>query len=144
MATVFAAIKGVKISSEFEGPEKGGTAEITFALTGAYVAGTDTVQLGGGGFDGGVATVATLQSIMQTRRRDGKTITLVGTGGSLAPGQQAGVQFYAQVGATALTASAGNLQCNLFNAATAGAGVSATAAGVGDRPIAISVNYVTN
>lgn len=143
MATVFASIKGIKILSEFEGPEKGGTAEVTFALTGAYVAGTDVVQLGGGGFDGGLATTATLQTIMQNRRRDGKTVTLVGTGGSLAPGQQSGTPFYAQVGATALSASAGNLQCNLFNAATGGAGVSATASGVQDRPIAVTINYVT-
>lgn len=143
MATVFAAIKGVKVSAEFEGPEKGGMAEISFAVTGAYVAGTDTVQLGGGGFDGGIVTTATLAVIMQNRRRDGKIVTLVGTGGSLAPGQQAGVQFYPQVGATALSASVGNLQCNLFNAPTAGAGVSAGATGVQDRPMFVTVNYVT-
>jgi len=143
MATVFGAIKGVKISAEFEGPEKGGMAEISFAITGPYVGGTDTVQLGGGGFDGGIVTTSTLQTIMQGRRRDGKVITLVGTGGSLAPGQQAGVQFFAQVGATALSASAGNLQLNLFNAAVGGAVISAGATGVQDRPMFITVNYIT-
>lgn len=137
MATVFGNIMGIKFDDGPLGPEKGGVATVTCKLSGAFVAGTDVLQLGGGGFDGNVANTLTLAAVAQNRRRDNKIVTLL-NGYGLAPGQQGATFFYAQTA----TVTASNLTfANLFTAASGGAGVSATAAGVQDRAIQIEVGY---
>ena len=140
MATVFANIMGIKLDDGPMGSDKGGVATISVKLPGAFVAGTDILQLGGGGFDGNVATAATLVTIMQNRRRDNKVVVFPAGSSAfgIAPGQQGAAVFYAQAG----TISGANITfANLFNAASGGAGVSAPAAGVQDRAIQIEVPY---
>lgn len=137
MATVFGNIMGVKFDDSPLGSDKGGVATVSIKLSGAFAAGTDTLQLGGGGNDGNVATSSTLAAIMAGRRRDGKTVTLL-NGYGLAPGQQGATLFYCQAGTVA---TANMTFANLFNAATGGSGVSATSAGVADRAIQISIGY---
>ena len=143
MATVFANVMGVRFDDSPLGPNNGGLAVLTIKVPGAFVAGTDLLQLGGGGFDNGAATTATLAALIATHRRDGKVITLLNAYG-YAPGLQAAsagavpTAFFAQAG----TVAGANLTfANLFTAATAGTGVSATALGVNDRAIQLEVGY---
>ena len=137
MATVYGNIMGVKLDDGPMGPDKGGIATLSVKLSGAFTQGVDTLQLGGGGFDGNVATTATLATIMQNRRRDNKVVALL-SGYGLAPGQQGATTFYAQAGTVA---SSNMTFANLFTAASGGSGVSALAAGVQDRAIQIEVAY---
>ncbi len=134
MATQFGQIKGIKF--EREAISGGGTAGnvcfVTFTLP-AYTTGTDTAQLGGGGFDRGAATTLTLAQIIQNTRRDGKTVTLLGAA-PVEAGSQGGTLFYAG----SLTPSAGNVTFALTN--LAGTGISA-ASGVQDRAISVAVSF---
>lgn len=144
MATVFANIQGIQFNDGPLGSDKGGLAIVTVKVPAAFVAGTDVLQLGGGGFEAGTATVATLTAMMAGRRRDGKVVTLL-NGYGYAPGQQlaAGATVPTVFFAQAATVAGLNLTlANLFTAATAGAGVSATALGVNDRAIQIEVGYL--
>lgn len=143
MATRFANVKSVRFDEFPMGTEKGGVATITFDLTGtAYTGGSDTVQLGGGGTDGGTSTSATLASILSTRARDNKTYTIQGIAGSpnVAPGNQSvatnGPLIYAQSAAT----SGGNVTLNLFSLPAAGSAITTTTA-TWERALQISLNF---
>lgn len=143
MATVFANIMGVRFDDSPLGSANGGIAILTLKVPGAFNAGTDLLQLGGGGLDNGTVTALPLTTIIQNHRRDGKVIALLNAYG-YAPGLQAPAlgaaptPFYAQAG----TVAGSNLTfANLFTAATGGAGVSATALGVNDRAIQLEVGY---
>lgn len=140
MATRFVNVLGVKWLEEPRGSEKGGFAVITFDLAGtAYTGGADTAQLGGGGTDGRQTTAATLQTIVQNRRRDGKTVTLIaGMNG------YAGIQSVAtngpNISAQTVAVAAGNVTLTLFSLPTGGVAVTTTSA-LWESPMAIVVAY---
>jgi hypothetical protein len=139
MAAKSANVKGIAFTDGPYGANNGGIAVVSFDLINtASIGGTDTVTLGGGGYDDGVATTLTLQQIMQNRRRDGKTVTITAVGGSLAQGLQAGVALFPQAG----TIAGGNITSITLNtAAVAGASASSTSAGW-DRAAMMNVAYV--
>lgn len=78
MAVRAANIKGIKFLEEPMGADKSGIALVTFDLSAAYTASTDSVKIGSGGTDGGATNTSTLAAVIQKRRRDGKTVTLHG------------------------------------------------------------------
>jgi hypothetical protein len=142
MATKSANVKGIKFMEEPVGADKGGVAMVTYDLTGGtvYTGGADTLQLGGGGFENGVATIATLATMIQNRRRDGKTITVYAAAPGPVPGLQPaatnGPTLYAQT----VASSAGNVTLNLFSAPTSGSAITTTAASW-DRAASVVVYY---
>ncbi len=128
MAVRAANVKGIKF---LEGPDgKSGVALVTFDIAGvAYTATSDTCKLGSGGFDSGVATTDTLAVMIAKRRRDGKTVTLVGVAaGGVAPGRQAaatnGPELHVR---TAALSTADVALITLFSAATGGSECTCTA-----------------
>lgn len=138
MATIYGAIKGIVLLSENVQGTVGNVALVSFEMP-AYVSGSDNGQLGGGGYDRGTATTASLVSMITTQRRDGKTIALlpVAAGGGAileTTGLQGSTQFYAGTWAV----SGENLTFNLTNAA--GTEISA-ASGVVDRAVCVLVSY---
>jgi hypothetical protein len=134
-------VKGIQWYDGPYGSNNGGVAWVSFDLINtASTGGTDTVTLGGTGYDDGVATTSTLAVIMQNRRRDGKTVTLTSVGAAIAQGLQAGVGLFPQAG----TIGGGNITgITLNTAATGGASVSSTSAGW-DRAAMLAISYVTN
>lgn len=142
MATRAANVKGIKFLEEPRGSEKGGVALVTFDLLGvAFTGGSDTISIGGAGYDRGTSTSDTLATMIQKQRRDGKTVTLTGVAGaSVAPGLQGSTALYVQSAAV----SGGNItSAVLKTAASSGSDVSATSAGW-DQPAAIAVTYVAS
>lgn len=142
MTTRSANVKGIDFLAEPLGSDKGGVAIVTFdLLSTAYTGGSDTIQIGGGGYDGEVATTSTLATIMSNRRRDGKTVTLTGAGGTVAPGAQAAATNGPTIYAQAAAVSSGNIiSITLQNAATSGSNVTTTTA-AWDRALQIAVTY---
>ncbi|HEY2516960.1 MAG TPA: hypothetical protein VGI39_39080 [Polyangiaceae bacterium] len=130
MATRNANVKGINFLYEPRGSALEFLAVVTFDLLGVvYTGGSDTIQIGGGGFDAGIATTLTLAQLIQNRRRDGKTVTLYGVFAG-PPGRQAaatnGPELYVQSAAV----STGNIgSIVLFNAITGGSAITATATG---------------
>lgn len=140
MATIYGAILGIKLLSESVEGGTGSVAEVTFELP-AYTASADNGQLGGGGYDRGAANTASLATMIQNQRRDGKTVTLgnpaattVSAGLCAESGKQGATEFWAGT----FTISAGNLLFNVAN--TSGTEVDA-AAGIYDRPLKVLVSY---
>lgn len=132
MATIYGSILGVSLLRE---PASGGlrnVALVSFEMP-AYTAASDNGQLGGGGYLYGVANTASLATIIQNVRRDGKTVTLR-QGVTAESGKHSTTEFYAATFAE----SSGNLTFNVANAA--GTEINA-ASGVSDRPIQILVAY---
>jgi hypothetical protein len=139
MAAKTGNIKGIQFFDGPYGSGNGGVAWVSFDLlaTGS-TGGTDTITLGGGGYDDGVATTSTLAVVMQNRRRDGKTITLTAVGGAIANGLQAGTVLSPQAGSV----STGNITgITLNSAATGGSSATSTTAGW-DRAAMVAVSYV--
>ena len=143
MAVRQANIKGIKVLEEPLGSDKGGVALVTFDLVNTvFTGGADTISLGGGGTDAGVATSATLATLMQNRRRDGRTVTITGVAAaSVFPGSQAaatnGPAIYAQLAAQA----AGNVTSITLNSAATGGSAVTTTAAAWDRACGIAVTY---
>lgn len=143
MATRNANVKGITFLWESIGSALGGVALVTFDLVGvAYTGGSDTIQIGGGGYDNEVTTTDTLATIISKRRRDGKTVTLTGVS---AVGPQAGYQSAATNGPTIYVQSAALSSGNvasivLFSAASSGSAITTTTA-YWDRPAGIVVTY---
>ncbi len=143
--TVRAAnVKGVKFVEEPYGSEKGGVAFITFDLASvAYTASADTVKLGAGGFDNGVATTDTLAVILSKRRRDGKTVTITGVAaGGVIPGMQAaatnGPLLYVRLAAV----TGANVDTiNLFSVLLTGGSEITCPASAWEAPAGIAVTY---
>lgn len=133
--------KGIKFLESPRGGEKGGVALVTFDVHGGtFTSGSDTITMGGSGsYENNVSTSNSLATMIQNRRRDGKTVTLTGVcAGGVAPGLQAGVDLHIQAAAV----SSGNIISMTLNTApTGGSGVSATSA-AWDAPAAIAVTYV--
>jgi hypothetical protein len=144
--TVRAAnVKGITFLYEALGSALGGIALVTFDLVGVpYTGGSDTITLGGGGYDDEVATTNTLATIMSLRRRDGKTVTLTGVG---AVGPQVGYQLAASANGPLLyvqaaTLSGGNVTSITLNTAyTGGSSVTTVSTSYWDRPAGIVVTY---
>lgn len=136
-----ANVKGIQFNDGPYGSNNGGFAVVSFDMINqAVTVTTDTVTLGAGGYDDGVATTNSLAVIMQNRRRDGKTITLTAVGGCYANGLQAGVSLYPQAG----TIGTGSITAVTLNtAATGGSSVGSTSAGW-DRAAMFVVSYVTS
>jgi hypothetical protein len=136
-----ANVKGITFNDGPYGSNNGGVAFVSFDLIAtASTGGSDTLTLGGTGQDDGVTTTNSLAVIMQNRRRDGKTVTLVAVGGCVANGLQAGTALFPQAG----TIGSGSITgVTLNTAATAGSSASSTSAGW-DRAAMIAVSYVTS
>lgn len=141
MATRNANVKGIDFLYEPAGSALEGLAIVTFDLgQTAYTGGSDTIQIGGGGTENGVTTTATLATMIQNRRRDGKTVTLYGVFAG-PPGRQAaatnGPLLYVQSAAV----STGNIaSIVLFSAITSGSAIT-TAAAYFDAAAAIFVLF---
>lgn len=140
MALQPANVKGVKFMESPRGDNKQGIAVVTFDVPTAYTGASDTIQLGGTGFENGVATTTTLAVMLQNRRRDGRTVTLGQVMGGWAGRQAAatnGPDFYVQSAAI----SAGNVNAAVLkSAATGGSAVNTTTA-VWDSPATIILSY---
>lgn len=149
MATKFANVKGISFLSERlgEGNARRGICAITFDMVAAqvYTGGTDTLQLGSVAGsqtyeNGTLSPVAlTLATMLQNRRRDGRTVTMEqvmsGEGGAQAAAT-GGPDIFVQSGAV----SAGNVTGNLFSAGTGGSAITTTTA-AWDRAATIYVLY---
>jgi len=145
MATRFATIKGAKFEDSFIDYASGGMAYVSFDLAGTiYTGGSDTVQLGAGGFDG-TLTVPGTQTLAQVlavnHRRDNRTMTIQGVGTvSWASGNQSTATNGPQIFAQSVATSGGNVTLNLFNALTGGSAITCTAGGW-ERALTILVIY---
>ena len=118
-----ANVKGIKFLEEPRGANRQGVALVSFDLVNTpYTGGTDTVTLGG-------ATTATLATMLQNRRRDGRTVTITQVMGGPAPGRQLAATNGPDIYVQAATVSAGNLaSITLNSAATGGSAVTTTTA----------------
>ena len=139
MATIYADVQGIKWLREAVGAPGSSLAEVSFTM-GVYEESADNGQIGGTGTKrNGVAvpTAQTFQEMLQTDRRDGKTVTLSAIATALAvnaePGLQGSTSFYISTPAV----SAGNMTFNLCN--VSGTELDA-ASGVSDRPLVILVS----
>jgi len=149
MATKFLNVKGIKFLEEplGEGNTRRGLAAITFDAVGGtvYTGGSDTFQLGSGSanqaYENGVqaTTALTVATMLQNRRRDGRTITLEqvmgGWGGAQAAATN-GPDIFVQSGSV----SSGNITGNLFSAGTGGSAITTTTA-AWDRAACVVVMY---
>lgn len=138
MATIYGAIRGIKVIQEPVSGGSQGAALISFTV-GAYTAASDNVQLGGGGSNNGVSTSSTLAQLIQAARRDGKTVTLglpAATNVNAAMMVQSGLQGSTEFYAGNFAISSGNLTFNVAN--SSGTEVNA-ASGVEDRPFQLIV-----
>lgn len=143
MATRFATVKGAKFDDSFIDYSSGGLAFVSFDIAGTiYTGGSDTVQLGGGGFDGVNATTSTLAVILASlHRRDNRTLTIQGVGTvSFASGNQSTATNGPQIFAQSVATSGGNVTCNLFSAVTGGSAITCTA-GAWERACTLIVMY---
>jgi len=141
MATRQANIKGIVFLAEPLGTTLGGTALVSFDLVSTpYTGGADTIQLGGGGTDQGAVTSATLATLMQNRRRDGKTVTIFAASPGPAPGAQAAATNGPVLYPQSVAVSAGNVTLNLFSAYTAGSAATTTVA-AWDRAGTVTVHF---
>lgn len=140
MATRAANLKGIKFLEEPIGAEKGGVALVVFDLLAtAFTGGSDTIQLGGGGYDREVASTDTLAVMIQKQRRDGKTVTITGVAAaSVVPGLQGSTLLYVQAAAV----SAGNIISMTLNTAATGGSSASSTSSAWDRSAAIAVTYI--
>lgn len=147
MSTDFGNVKGIKFLEEPMGANRGGVALITFDIVGGghYTTG-DTLQLGSSSasqaYENGnlSATALTLATMIQNRRRDGRTVVIDQAMGGPAPGAQAAATNGPLVYPQSVAVSGGNVTCTLFNAPTGGSQLTTTTA-VWDRAATIVVQY---
>jgi hypothetical protein len=149
MATKFGNVKGIKFMEEALGlgQNRSGIALVTFDIVGGavYTGGSDTLQLGSASgsqaYENGVlSTVAlTVATMLQNRRRDGRTVTLVQCMGGWC-GAQAAATNGPNIFAQTVAVSSGNLTLNLFNAATGGSAITTTTA-AWDRAATLLVEF---
>jgi hypothetical protein len=140
MATIYGAIRGIEFIHDAPNSGNVCAALISFTLP-AYTASSDNGQLGGAGFVNGVANTATLATIIQNARRDGKTVTLgapPATTVSVAVTVQSGLTGSTQYYPGTFTVSGGNLLFNVGN--VTGTEVDA-ASGIVDRPVKLCVGF---
>jgi hypothetical protein len=149
MATRFGNVKGIKFMEEPLGANRGGVALITFDIApGAtiYTGGTDTLQLGSASgsqaYENGVLSVPvlTLATMLQNRRRDGRTVVLDAATIGPAPGAQSAALNGPLIYPQTVAISAGNATLNLFNLPTGGSAITTTSA-QWDRASTIVVQY---
>jgi len=98
MANYIGNVKGINLINGFRGGEKEAVFLITFDLINqSQTGGTDTIQLGGGGYLKGVATTQTLAAMIAAQVRGaGGTFTIDWAGSPAVPGYQAGNPIYPQ------------------------------------------------
>ena len=141
-------MKGIKFVEEPLGANRAGVAIITFDIVGGavYTGGSDTLQLGSASgsqaYENGVlsTTALTVATMLQNRRRDGRTVTLTQCMGGPAPGAQAAATNGPLIAAQTVAVSSGNLTMNLFSAPTGGSAITTTTA-TWDRPSTVMVQY---
>ncbi len=151
MATKTGNVKGIKFVEEPLGANRAGMALISFDVVGGavYTGGADTLQLGSAStstaYENGVLSVPalTVATMLQNRRRDGRTVTLTQAMGGPAPGAQAAATNGPLIAAQTVAISAGNITMNLFSAPTAGSAITTTAA-AWDRPCTVMVQYTAS
>lgn len=147
MATKTGNVKGIKFLEEPLGVSKVGLALITFDIVGGavYTGGSDTLQLGSAStstaYENGVLSVPalTVATMLQNRRRDGRTVTLTQCQG-FAPGAQAAATNGPLIYAQSVSISSGNLTMNLFSASTSGSAITTTTA-AWDRACVVVVEF---
>lgn len=138
MAARSANVQGVNFFDGPLGSEKGGVAWISFNLINlASTGGSDTISLGGGGYDGGASSTDSLATMLQKRRRDGKTVTLTAVGGCVSPGAQGSTLLYPQSG----TIGSGNITGITLNTAATGGSSASSTTSTWDRDAMIAVSY---
>lgn len=131
MATIYGDIKGVVFHDPHVGSR--GQAQVIFTM-GAYSASSDSGSLGGTSSKlFGVANGGTLEAILHSVRRDGKTLNIVG-GAPGRPGKHGSTEFFADT----VAESSSNITFELSN--VGGTEIDA-ASGVTDRPCEIWVTY---
>jgi hypothetical protein len=148
MATKTGNVKGVRFLEEPLGANRAGIALISFDIVGGavYTGGADTLQLGSAStstaYENGVLSVPalTVATMLQNRRRDGRTVTLVQAMGGPAPGAQAAATNGPLIAAQSVAISSGNVTMNLFSAPTGGSAITTTAA-AWDRACTVMVEY---
>jgi hypothetical protein len=108
-------------------------------LAQAFTGGSDTIQLGGGGYDQGVATTQTLAQMIAARVRDGGTCTLLGVIGCGVgrPGYQAGTPLWAQAAAV----SGGNVASLTLNTLPTGGSSQTTTNANWDAAATVAVAF---
>jgi len=136
-------VKGIKFIEEPRGANRQGTALISFDLVNTpYTGGSDTITLGGGGTENEVATTATVATMLQNRRRDGRTVTISQVMGGPAPGRQLaaslnGPDLYVQGAAL----SSGNITGITLNTAAIGGSAVTTVTSAWDAAATVLVSY---
>jgi len=97
----------------------------------------DTISVGGGGYDRGASNTATLATLLQNERRDGRTVTIK-TAMLARPGYDGTTYYYTGT----LTVSGGNITFvpKQFDEATS---VGSTSAGM-TQPMRLLVRYTLN
>jgi hypothetical protein len=143
MATRAANVKGIVVLWEYVASAQGGVALVTFDLVGVpFTGGSDTITLGGAGYDEEVASTDTLAVMMQKRRRDGKTVTITSVA---SVGPQAGYQAAATNGpllyVQSATLSGGNITSITLNTAYTGGSAVTTTTAYWDRPAAVLLTF---
>jgi len=127
MTTRPANVKSIEFLSSPRGDDHEAILLVSFdLLASAFTGGSDTITLGGAGYENEVATTSTLATMIANRRRDGRTWTLGQVMGAWC-GRQAsatnGPDFWAQSAAV----SAGNItSIVLMSASTGGSNVTTT------------------
>lgn len=138
MATIYGDIVGINWLREDPSGSGYALCLVSFTMP-AYTASTDNGQLGGNASAGTLHGAAsdTLQTILASSRRDGKTVTLSAISTAVAvlasPGKQSSTSFYLSTPAV----SSSNLTFNLAN--SSGTEIDA-ASGVSDQPMEILIS----
>jgi hypothetical protein len=148
LATKTGNVKGIKFVEEPLGANRAGMALISFDIVGGavYTGGSDTLQLGSAStstaYENGVLSVPalTVATMLQNRRRDGRTVTLTQAMGGPAPGAQAAATNGPLIAVQSAAISSGNVTCNLFSAPTGGSAITTTTA-AWDRAATVMVQY---
>jgi hypothetical protein len=130
MAVIQGAIVGITFDDAHLGGR--GVAHVRFTMP-AYTAVSDTGKLGSGGYLFGVATTDSLETILQSVRRDGKTLNITGAMQGEA-GRHGSTEFFADTTAV----STNDIT---FEIANVGSTEIDAASGVTDRPCEILVSY---
>ena len=130
MATIYGAIVGVTFEDAHLGGR--GMARVRFTMP-AYEDSADSGKLGSGGYLFGAANTATLEAILASVRRDGKTINITGAMQG-ETGRHGSTEFYADTASVStddVTFELANISSTELDAAS----------GVTDRPCELLISY---
>lgn len=140
MANYIGNVKAVNLLQAPRGMNNGGVALVTFDLINQAQSGsgTDTIQLGGGGYHQGVATTRTLAQLIADELRDGGTCTLDAVMPFGLVGLQAGNALYA---GGSPTISSGNVASIGMVTAAGGSSARSTTSATWDAAAGVVVAF---